>query len=530
MDDVARKTEVSPIDGTPEKRLFWSIISDYDLQTGICELIDNAIDIWTSSQRARELRIDIALDPIRQIISVTDNAGGVSSDSLRLLVVPGGSSNDPSGKSIGIFGVGSKRASIALGEHVEIRTRKGNGISSQIDVTKDWLENEDWEIPVYSIPPIKARSTTVEISQLRSPFSQEDIDRIADRLGEIYSLFISRKCQIRVNNRVIKSQKFDKWAYPPGQEPQKITFKVEAADKKIVTVEIVAGLIRDRDPELDNYGAYFYCNDRLIVKELKAREVGYFVSSEAGVPHPDASLCRAIVKLNGAAQAMPWTSNKTGINYAHPIFQELQSILRPLVSHFSKLSRRTKNDWAENVFPHTKGTISKQQAPTSGSSLKLVLPELPKVRKLQAEKLKQKNRKQILEQPWTLGLVESISLIEIITRQKLDTKNRAALLLLDSNFEIALKEFIINRQDLFPHSQFSDRHIKELFKRRDDVIGAITNHVPIPEATLKRIGHYYKVRNKLIHERATVDITDTDIKNFRKAVEQVLKKLFSLKF
>ncbi|MEQ9208953.1 MAG: hypothetical protein RLN96_03780, partial [Pseudomonadales bacterium] len=141
-----------------------------------------------------------------------------------------------------------------------------------------------------------ARSTTVEISQLRSPFSQEDIDRIADRLGEIYSLFISRKCQIRVNNRVIKSQKFDKWAYPPGQEPQKITFKVEAADKKIVTVEIVAGLIRDRDPELDNYGAYFYCNDRLIVKELKAREVGYFVSSEAGVPHPDASLCRAIVK------------------------------------------------------------------------------------------------------------------------------------------------------------------------------------------------------------------------------------------
>lgn len=31
-----------------------------------------------------------------------------------------------------------------------------------------------------------------------------------------------------------------------------------------------------------------------IEKEVKTREVGYFVSNEAGVPHPDISLCRAL--------------------------------------------------------------------------------------------------------------------------------------------------------------------------------------------------------------------------------------------
>jgi hypothetical protein len=62
---------------------------------------------------------------------------------------------------------------------------------------------------------------------------------------------------------------------------------------------------------------YVYCNHRLVVKELRSREVGYFVTSEAGVPHPDASLCRVSVRLQGPARLMPWNSTKSRINYAH---------------------------------------------------------------------------------------------------------------------------------------------------------------------------------------------------------------------
>jgi hypothetical protein len=47
---------------------------------------------------------------------------------------------------------------------------------------------------------------------------------------------------------------------------------------------------------------YFYCNNRLIAKEIKTRDVGYFVSAEAGVPHPNISLCRALVRLEGAGE------------------------------------------------------------------------------------------------------------------------------------------------------------------------------------------------------------------------------------
>lgn len=105
-------------------------------------------------------------------------------------------------------------------------------------------------------------------------------------------------------------------------------------------------------PEDDNYGVYFYCNHRLIQKEVKTRDVGYFVPAEAGVPHPDISLCRAIVRLEGPAKGMPWTSNKSAINFDHPVFRALRPTLIELTAHFSKLSRRFRDDWASNVIQY----------------------------------------------------------------------------------------------------------------------------------------------------------------------------------
>ena len=147
-----------------------------------------------------------------------------------------------------------------------------------------------------------------------------------------------------------------------------------------ISAEITAGLIRDRDPEGDNYGVYFYCNHRLIVKEERTRDVGYFVSGEAGVPHTDASLCRVIVRLQGPAQLMPWNTSKNGINYSDHVFQQIRPRLIPLVTYYSSLSRRLREDWNREVFRFDVGDI--QEVPAADISGKhLVLPALPKVNK-----------------------------------------------------------------------------------------------------------------------------------------------------
>jgi hypothetical protein len=530
MATVTKKTEVGPIDGTPDKRMFWSIISDYDLKTGLCELVDNALDPWIIGKEKSPVEIDIQLDANRQLISVTDNAGGVKQDQLRMLLAPGGSANDPNAEVIGIFGVGSKRAGIALGEQVLIRTRFQKGSTFEIDINKEWLTTPDWTLNYYQIPDIPPRTTQVEISHLRKSFTDADVHQIRVHLGETYDWFLRRNCVITVNKKKVTARSFESWAFPPSGEPRSAAFNAEVAHGKKLAVTIKAGLIRDRIPEQDNYGVYFYCNHRLIAKELKVREVGYFVTAEAGVPHPDASLCRVIVHLQGAAQLMPWNSNKSAINFDHEVFQYVRPTLIQLTSYFSSLSRRLKDDWDKKVFQFTSGDIEKTEPQNVTVRNPLVLPPLPRVNKPQVEKLKSRNKTQIHAQPWTLGLVEAMAAVEVITRQRLETKNRIALMLLDSNFEIALKEFIVHRDDLFPPSQYGRTVIQKLFDNRSDVITTITQKVPLPKALLTKAQHFYNIRNKLVHERATVEPTNTDVDAYRSTIETILTTLFDLRF
>jgi C4-dicarboxylate-specific signal transduction histidine kinase len=96
------------IDGTPEKHIFRGMIADYDLQTGLCELLDNALDFWVANKRRSKLKVEVGLDVSRQIITVRDNAGGVKENDLRLLIAPGASRETSTENLIGIFGVGGK--------------------------------------------------------------------------------------------------------------------------------------------------------------------------------------------------------------------------------------------------------------------------------------------------------------------------------------------------------------------------------------------------------------------------------------
>ena len=519
------------IDGTPDKRVFWSIISDYGLVTGLCELVDNALDLWILNGKKRSLTVKINLDKARQLVAVEDNAGGVTAADLRLLIAPGGSRNSPHSPIIGVFGVGSKRASVAIGEHVEIKTRHKSEETLQLDVTKDWLESPDWNIASYRIPNIASNTTRVEISQLRRPFDDGDIEHLKRHLSETYSWFIDAGCTISVNGTPLSALKFDAFAFPPKFPPQRTSFNVRMEEYGDITVTVRAGLILDRDEEGDNYGVYVYCNHRLVVKELRTRDVGYFISREAGVPHPDASFARVIVELSGAARAMPWNSSKTGINADHPVFQQIRPTIIQLNSFFSSLSRRLKDDWDANILAYKKGAFQDVEPSAPGNIPRFVLPTLPRVNKTWVEHLKEKNKSVINKQPWTLGLVEAIAALDVLLKQRFDTKNRLALILLDSNFEIALKEFIVHRPDLFPPKTYNDAYIAILFGDRRKVIDAVKQAVPsIPKDQLDKARHFYLMRNKIIHERASVGITDNDVTSYRQTVDALLKILFKLKF
>ena len=520
------KREAKILDGTPDKRLFWSIIQDYDLETSICELTDNALDLYLRSKQTTPVFIKIDLDVDRQLIRIEDNAGGVRESQLELLVRPGGTGNNRDQEGIGFFGVGSKRAVVALGENTTILSRYETEKSYRIDIDEDWLKGDSWEMPAYVIEPISERTTIVEVSKLWTPITSEEEVLLRRHLSMTYARYLtSRKFNISLNRKSVDPMIFDKWAYPPKFLPRDFKFVLHTPQGDKVNCEMVGGLVREKEPGGDDYGVYFYCNDRLIAKELKDRNVGY-ISGKAGIPHSDASLCRVIVSLRGAVKDMPWNSTKSAIVYSHRTFRALQDGLIQVVAEYSSLSRRLRGSWDTEVFEHKAGKPLELKVRDVQEIKKSHLPPLPKVLKRRIDHLRESNLQIMREQPWTVGLVEAVAAVDLIRHQKYQTKNRIALLLLDSSFEIALKEFVVHTEGL----DLGGKTLENLFQRRGAVIDVVQKKVKIDSTTVRKIEHYYRLRNKLVHERATGDVTDEDIDNYAETVQHVLTMLFSLHF
>jgi hypothetical protein len=62
-----------------------------------------------------------------------------------------------------------------------------------------------------------------------------------------------------------------------------------------------------------------------------------------------------IIQFEGKPELMPWNSSKSNVNPSQPAFAQIRPLVIALVKHFSKLSRRLKNDWDGEVFQYPKG-------------------------------------------------------------------------------------------------------------------------------------------------------------------------------
>jgi hypothetical protein len=114
----------------------------------------------------------------------------------------------------------------------------------------------------------------------------------------------------------------------------------------------------------------------------------------------------------------------------------------------------------------------------------------------------------------------------LISKARLEQRNRIALILLDSTLEIALKEYLVHDSGQY----YSDAQILQLFKHRSQVQAEVGKHKKLQASLWKKVGYYYGLRCKFVHERTTVSVTDNQVQDYRSIVERILRSLFGLKF
>lgn len=512
------------IDVTPEKRLYLSVISEYDLLKSICELVDNAIDLANRNKK-QKLDVKISIDTGRQTILIEDNAGGVPASDLALLLSPGKTTNAVSDNGIGYFGVGAKRAVIALAQDVTIHTRFNNKETCKIHFDDDWINiNEEWKLHYdVSTKAIASSTTIIELFKLRTPLVASDIDSLKIHLSEVYALFIQQGISIQVNGQKIKPILFDdEWAYPDGFEPTQFSDTIELEDRE-VEVEIISGLINHSGDPDNSYGVFFYCNDRLIAKGLTDFSVG-FESGKIGNPHYNISLTRTIVKLKGQSRDMPWNSSKSGIDTKHHIFQKLRTSIINVTTNYAKICRSLQGKWDNEIFPFTSGEVNQKTEIDVENIPRNFLPTPPSSKPRWPQRVVNANKNVVAKKMWAEGLQDSIIAADAISKMSLSQKNRIALIVLDSTLEIAYKEYLVNEQNI------SATKFTNMPKTRADIQKEVFKHITVSQAIEQKINYYYRLRNDLIHQRATPNVSDQDIATYRKIVEGMLKKMFGLRF
>jgi len=521
------------ISAIPSKRIYLSIIADYHLNLALCELIDNAIDNWIFNGRNEELYIDIDLDYEQQSINVKDNSGGIQEQDLPLIVGPGQSRENPSKEIIGVFGVGSKRAVVALSKDIKIYSRHNNSKTLMIEIDDEWIEDEDnWDLPVYQVSEIEENTTEIKLSVLREQIQESKHKDLVEHLSTTYAQFlIEGGLILRLNDIEITPKTFDNWSYPPEYEPIKSEGPIKFKDIEEIQVSITGGLTKSHkegDSDISEYGVYFYCNNRLISRAYKGDEIGFNSPFKIGKPHVSYSLVRVIVELSGAVNLMPWNSSKSSIDFKHKTFLEISEHIQRVFTTYAAMSKNWSGDWPNQVFKYAVGDIKRELLVDISGSTRIHVPIIKRSPKRvkYIDQIKKNNKEIGIAKPWTKGHYESIIAVEEISKLKIEQSNRIAMLLLDSTLEIAFKDYLVNESG----NRYSAGRLAALMGNRVDVHTEVGNNIRVKNGTWQKVNYFYNLRCELVHKRIAVTISDDDLENFRELVEYLLKKMFKLNF
>jgi hypothetical protein len=519
------KQRVGTVDGSPDKRLLSSVIADYDLNRAVCELVDNAIDTWSITHATDKLRVRIRYDESQKTLQVTDNAGGVPEANLGDVVGPGRSRNKPTDPVIGIFGIGTMRAVVALAQDVRITTRFQNCHTYQMEFSDLWLTEESWNVDYYRVDDLPEPGTVVDMSRLRVVVDEQAHDALREYLQRTYAKFlIDGNASIVLGSEELTGICFNQdWAYPRRYRPRIFEFPVRTAEGATVDVKAEVGVTRESSPSIGEYGVYVYCNKRLVARALKTIAVG-FSTGHAGRPHPQASLARVIVSLDGPAYLMPWNSSKSDVNTSHVIFVALQKKLVELVTYYASLSRRLMGRWKTEIAPYGRGKVLIEKASAIEDVDTGKLPPLPSAKPRFPARAHDANKRILHLKPWTQGLCDNVAAAEWIFRSGLKMKNRLCLILLDSIIEIALKDYMENVASPRP----GHNRLTQILNNRHDLVGEAQKHLRLSSTDWTKIDLYYRTRCDLIHRSSVADIPDSEIEMQRSLVHKVLKRMFSL--
>lgn len=351
--------EMKRADANPTKAFFVRMITrDITLEDCIFDLVDNSIDGAWELAGGHSLSLDDQTDLSSYKISIrieedcfkiSDNCGGITLDDAVDYAFTFGRKDDAETEnySIGVYGIGMKRAVFKLGSQIDIRsTYEADGSPSSFRVpinVEDWLASGDdnWDFDIEEAEDLEQKGVQITVTDLteaakRSFESPRFIRNLRRSIARDYALHLHRGLVIEVQGEPISG-----WTIELRQggefSPMRAQFEQDIEGEKVF-VEVLAGMAApppdesepsdDFDEGQNTSGWYVVCNGRIVLAADKTTLTGW---GTEGWPqwHPQyTGFLGIIIFSSRRADLLPLTTTKRSIDETSAIYRQFRPKMR----------------------------------------------------------------------------------------------------------------------------------------------------------------------------------------------------------
>jgi hypothetical protein len=362
----------NPLKMKINKRFFVDMLTrDIELEDAVLDLLDNCLDgIVRSAPKSlsgkrpyKSYWSKITLN--EDTFEIVDNCGGIPKGLIeRAFGI--GRDVDPSEhyKTIGIYGIGMKRAIFKMALEASVQSHSDFGF--EVRINEQWLKNEDeWRLDYRRRKVPFQRGTRIAVTRLRKDiakiFETASFEaRLHEFIARHYAIIINKGFRVELNGKVIPaapvsvlSTKFEDISDDsPSLVPYMAKYEADG-----VKASLWVGMYRspsesegDEENETeqrqssDNSGWTIICNDRAIVSNDTTILTGW---GEAGVPrfHPQFIGIRGILAMESDYPLkLPLTTTKRGLDASSELYLNLKQFMREGTKFYTSFTNHWKAD------------------------------------------------------------------------------------------------------------------------------------------------------------------------------------------
>lgn len=336
----------------PTKQFFVSMLTrDIKLEDAILDLIDNCLDgalRLGNGGKPDYAKYWVKITLAKDQFSIEDNCGGIPREVAKNYAFKMGrepsDNRDSDTETIGMYGVGMKRAIFKMGRNALVKTRYGAD-TYEVPITSDWLDATNWDpLPINeSTKPsenLKAPGTIIYVSELNEGVSRHFgndafVNEVATAISQHFTMFLQWGFKIELNEQSVTPVHVEVLVSPREEGPAPYIFRKTTGD---VTVSITVGLNTSRRSEGDDdddeadfsgqrasttAGWTVLCNDRAVIVGDKSRLTGWGDLPLVPLYHPQFSVITGIIEFRAKdATKLPVTTTKRALDASSELWLE----------------------------------------------------------------------------------------------------------------------------------------------------------------------------------------------------------------